>query len=92
MQDLKENTLLYRTIQVCYAILAICALDLFPPLGDLLQMSDFPSLEEMDPTQKAQLPSFLQGIDFNLCLAMIMIVDTVATYTIEKLIRFWFDG
>jgi hypothetical protein len=91
MQDLKENTLLYRTLQICYAILAICALNIFPPLGDLLQMSDFPTLDDMDLSQRAQLPRFLQDIDFNLCLSMVMVIDTVATYTIERQIRYWFE-
>jgi hypothetical protein len=91
MQDLKENVLLYRTLQVCYGILAICALNIFPPLGDLLQMSDFPTIDEMDPIQRTMLPSFLQEIDFNLCLSIVMIIDTVATYTIERQIRRWFE-
>jgi len=53
MADLRENRFLYRSLQACYAVLAICALEAFPPLNDLLQLSELPTT--MDDDQRALL-------------------------------------
>ena len=42
VEPLKKNKMLLRSLQVCYGTLLICALELFPPLSDLLQLSEFP--------------------------------------------------
>lgn len=42
MENLNENVVLFRSIQACYFILFICALDIFPPLNQLLQLSPLP--------------------------------------------------
>ena len=39
MNDLRENKLLWRSLQACYGVLLICALEIFPPLNDLLQLT-----------------------------------------------------
>ena len=44
MQSLCENMLLGRFTIVLYALLALLALELAPPLNHLLQLSPFPSL------------------------------------------------
>ncbi|KAL7577622.1 hypothetical protein ACA910_015141 [Epithemia clementina (nom. ined.)] len=46
MQDLPNNKLLYRSLQVSYAVLAICALQIFPPLNDLLQLTTLSAADE----------------------------------------------
>ena len=43
MENLNENVVLFRSIQVCYLVLFVCALDMFPPLNQLLQLSPLPS-------------------------------------------------
>mmetsp|Transcript_30537 Transcript_30537/g.61020 ORF Transcript_30537/g.61020 Transcript_30537/m.61020 type:complete len:1555 (+) Transcript_30537:226-4890(+) len=42
MENLNENVVLFRSIQACYFVLFICALDMFPPLNQLLQLSPLP--------------------------------------------------
>jgi hypothetical protein len=92
MQDLTENKMLYRCLQLCYVILAICALEIFPPLGDLLQMSDLPSMDEMSIELREKLPPLLQIVDFNVFLFLLMVVDTVAAFSVERQLRLWYDG
>ena len=45
MQNLRENKMLYRSLQLCYAVLLICTLEVFPPLNDLFQLTEFPSTQ-----------------------------------------------
>jgi cation-transporting ATPase 13A1 len=42
MQDFRDNTILLRVVQLCHAVIWICALEAFPPLNDLLQLAPFP--------------------------------------------------
>ncbi len=42
MESLSENVFLFRSIQACYFILFVCAVDAFPPLSQLLQLSPLP--------------------------------------------------
>lgn len=92
MQDLRENTMLYRSILLCYAILTICALEVFPPIGDLLQMSDLPTIEDLEPSQREKLPDFLQSVDFNIFLYSLMVLDTVLVFGFERQIRKYYDS
>lgn len=92
MQDLQENKLLFRSIQICYVVLTICALEIFPPLGDLLQMSDLPSVDKMEPQFFDQLPYILQVVDFNIFLFMLMLIDTFLVFFVERQLRRFYDG
>jgi hypothetical protein len=42
MKDVTENKLFYRNIQVLYVLLMVCAMEIFPPLNDLLQLTTLP--------------------------------------------------
>ena len=99
MADIHENKLLYRSLQVSYGILAVCALELFPPLNDLLQLTAMPStsdatgesfghlLNSENPLNKVivsvELPVFLCGV---------MAIDTVLVFAAERVIRSHFEG
>jgi hypothetical protein len=50
MKDLKENKLFYRSLLVCYAVIAICTLEIFPPLNELLQLAPLPTITAAMPT------------------------------------------
>ena len=41
-EPLRKNTMLLRSLQICYGVLFVCALEIFPPLNDLLQLTEFP--------------------------------------------------
>merc|ERR1712087_760255 len=43
MQDLKDNKLMSCCLKGCYFVLFACALDIFPPLNHLLQLSPLPT-------------------------------------------------
>ena len=43
MESLSENTLLCRSIQACYFALFVCALEVFPLLNQLMQLSPLPT-------------------------------------------------
>lgn len=99
MADIHENKLLYRSLQVSYGILAVCTLELFPPLNDLLQLTAMPSTSEAtgdssgfllnseDPLYKVlvsvELPVFLCGV---------MVIDTFLVFAAERAIRSHFEG
>ena len=70
----------------------MAAFEVFPPLGDLLQLSDFPLTEEMDQTLHSQLPAILQNLDFNLFLILLMVIDTATVYLLERQIRLYYNG
>ena len=52
MEDIWDNKLLLRSLQVCYGVLISCALEVFPPLNDLLQLAELPS---RNPKQSSQV-------------------------------------
>jgi hypothetical protein len=91
MQDLRENQLLYRSILLCYAILTICALELFPPIGDLLQMSELPTVTTLEPSLREQLPDFIQRVDFRVFLYSLMVIDTLFVFGFERQLRHYYD-
>ncbi|KAL7498233.1 hypothetical protein ACHAWT_006367 [Skeletonema menzelii] len=104
MENLTENKLLFRSIQACYATLFICALDIFPPLNQLLQLTPLPStgppsfnMSEYGHGSDADsiIPMMLQAIDvigFRLMLCIIMCLDTALVTLSEKAIRSVMDG
>ena len=104
MENLTENKLLFRSLQVCYATLFICALDIFPPMNQLLQLTPLPStgppsfnMSEFghggddDSTQGMMLQT-IDVIGFRLMLCIIMCLDTALVTLSEKAIRSVMDG
>jgi manganese-transporting P-type ATPase len=104
--DLRNNSLLYRTLQGCYAVLFVCAWEAFPPLNDLLQLAPLPSSAPAtlmhsdaggadDATQFISLPYLpvsLQDVNFPTFLTLLMVADTVAVFALERFWRRLFEG
>jgi cation-transporting ATPase 13A1 len=97
IEPLKKNKMLLRSLQVCYAVLISCALELFPPLSDLLQLSEYPSTTDDEaiewqmisldtnfllPIAKGIVTSF----GFPIFMFGLMVCDTALTFASEKLI------
>ena len=88
MQSLPENMLLYRSLQVCYAILLICSLEIFPPLNDLMQMASLPTASEVEHVESTQpLFQLVRIVGFQVFLPGLMIVDTVLAFAAERMLR-----
>jgi cation-transporting ATPase 13A1 len=94
MADLQENKLLYRSIQVCYAVLAICALEVFPPLNDLLQLSTLPTLQSDDDNfiaaSSGVWEAMMHTIDFRVFMCGLMAADTLLAFGVESAIVRYF--
>lgn len=99
MEDLRENKMMVRALQMSYAILFCCALEMFPPLNDLLQLAPLPansnvismhcSIGEHD-IYGMSLQILPETIGFKLTLCLFMIIDSLCSYLGEKsLIRFF---
>ena len=98
VEPLRQNKMLLRSLQACYAVLFCCALELFPPLSDLLQLSEYPSIESDDAQEWQEgsletdrLLSLANGVvssfGFPTFICGLMVVDTLLTFTVEKCIR-----
>eukprot|EP00980_Cylindrotheca_fusiformis_P026148 scaffold15472_cov117-Cylindrotheca_fusiformis.AAC.12 len=101
VEPLKKNKMLLRSLQICYAILACCALELFPPLSDLLQLSEYPETQgealkwdgkysEADiflPIAKGIVASY----GFPTFMFGLMVLDTSMTFALEKLVLLIFE-
>jgi cation-transporting ATPase 13A1 len=90
MADLKSNRLLYRTLQVCYGTLFACALEVFPPLNDLLQLASLATVSSRKaghwlsaPITNTMLVQVVQVIDFPAFLSLLMLIDTVIVFALE---------
>ena len=100
MENLTENKLLFRGLQGCYAVLFICALDIFPPLNQLLQLTPLPSTgppafnvsgsEEIGSIQGMMLQA-IDAIGFQLMLCIVMCLDTALVTLSERAIRSLMD-
>jgi len=96
MEDLKENTLLFRSITLCYCVLLVCALDMFPPLNQLLQLTSLPSQKGLPlyTTHDFNILSDLINqastlLGFRVTLLALMCADTACVICFEKVIRQW---
>ena len=98
MDDLHKNKLLYRSLQACYSVLAICALQVFPPLNDLMQLTALPDVENgMTPLvddKELKMEPWLEGLvqvvqisGFSLFIFGLMVADTVLAFAVERLTR-----
>jgi cation-transporting ATPase 13A1 len=100
--DLRSNQLLYRTLQVCYGILFACAFEVFPPLNELLQLAPLPSAhaEILDyafskrsvSTVNSLLLQMVQTLEFPAFLTLLMLVDTIAVFGLERSVVASFEG
>jgi cation-transporting ATPase 13A1 len=92
MADLRSNRLLYRTLQVCYAVLFACAFEVFPPMNDLLQLASLPTVaaDAMDgpfSTPEASdelLLQLVRALDFPAFLSFLMLLDTAIVFGLER--------
>ena len=88
MQSLHENKLLYRSLQVCYAVLLVCALEIFPPLNDLMQLTSLPTMSEIEHAESVHpLFQLVRLVGFQVFLPVLMIVDTVLAFAAERALR-----
>jgi manganese-transporting P-type ATPase len=101
MEDLWDNKLLLRSLQVCYGVLLVCALEVFPPLNDLLQLTELPdvlsNIEAIDRSaslggSSAILVSIAASTGFPVFMCALMVSDTIVTFGAEKLIVRTFDS
>mmetsp|Transcript_25181 Transcript_25181/g.53685 ORF Transcript_25181/g.53685 Transcript_25181/m.53685 type:complete len:271 (-) Transcript_25181:1975-2787(-) len=100
VEPLRENKMLWRSLQMCYVILFACALEIFPPLNDLFQLAEFPDAEGAsaewmtDRTHSDQSNSFflsastrlVQTLGFRFFMTGLMVCDTFLCFSVEKLI------
>jgi cation-transporting ATPase 13A1 len=106
VEPLRQNKMLWRSLQVCYAVLFACALEIFPPLNDLFQLAEFPdtmdagSLEWMtdsfDSDQSnlplmSSLTLLVKSIGFRSFMTGLMICDTLLVFIFERLILKTFE-
>lgn len=103
MESLPENTLLYRSIQACYFVLFVCALEVFPPLNQLMQLSPLPTagpptfnLDDAIGYDSSIVHDVLlqavNSVGFRTMLCVIMTMDTALVTLAEKAIRSLHEG
>ncbi len=104
MQDLHENKIMMRSLQLCYGLLFICALELFPPINDLLQLAPLPSASSVDllvsngiernssPIILHVLNPLLTTIGFKASLCLFMALDSLVAYVAERALLKIFEG
>ena len=95
MQDLRDNKMMMKALQICYVALFGCALEVFPPLNDLMQLAPFPEdgdamvgvIRLGDAGLHLQLlMTTVSTMGFKLTLCAIMVFDTVLSYSGEKVL------
>jgi cation-transporting ATPase 13A1 len=101
MQDFRENTMLLRGVQICHAVIWICALEVFPPLNDLLQLSPFPptdmsAIAQDDDwvaslEQAGGLTQLVRSLGFPTFMCLLMAADTAIAYGAEKAVARMFS-
>ena len=103
MQNLSENKMMMKGLQVCYVALFGCALEVFPPFNDLMQLAPLPAQGEeiiidmaADTGHHAAflgqlLVMGIQNIGFKQMLCALMVIDTTVSYVIEKALVNFFE-
>jgi len=101
MESLSENKLLFKSIQGCYFVLFVCAVEIFPPLNQLMQLSPLPTsgpptfneegssigTDVDDSFVHDLLLGAVNSVGFQAMLCAIMIADTALVTLAEKSIR-----
>merc|ERR1712008_69778 len=98
VQSLKENKMLWRSVQVAFAALFICATEIFRPLNILLQLSPMPTWGdvELDIGVGTEVGGVLMwfgkivGFKGVLC-AILVLQSALAWYVEEKIVKH-FEG
>jgi cation-transporting ATPase 13A1 len=100
MQDLRENKMMMKSLQVCYIALFGCALEVFPPINDLMQLAPLPAdgdaiVGDMSSDHAGLFLRLLilagEGIGFKLTLCALMVLDTVVCIACEKALVNFFE-
>eukprot|EP00549_Striatella_unipunctata_P001366 CAMPEP_0118721952 /NCGR_PEP_ID=MMETSP0800-20121206/31071_1 /TAXON_ID=210618 ORGANISM="Striatella unipunctata, Strain CCMP2910" /NCGR_SAMPLE_ID=MMETSP0800 /ASSEMBLY_ACC=CAM_ASM_000638 /LENGTH=307 /DNA_ID=CAMNT_0006629999 /DNA_START=24 /DNA_END=945 /DNA_ORIENTATION=- len=102
MEDFYENALFLRSVQACYAVLFVCALEIFYPLNQLLELSPLPDpddvltvlvLEKENDTQSNVwwLNPLIEAIGFPPTMCLLMVMDCVLSYSMELATRRCFE-
>lgn len=91
VENLNENKLLFRSIVFCYGALFVCALDIFPPLNDLLQLSTLPTDNAAVFSEKNDhfIKQMAESYGFRTLLSALMVTDTACVLASEYLVRSW---
>ena len=98
VEDLRNNKLLHQSLKICYTVLFVCALEIFPPLNDLLQLAPLPQWGDPLPMELArespqlELLQLINNIGFKTVLVALMVMDSFATYYAEKGLTRIFDS
>ena len=103
MESLRENVLLFRSIQACYFVLFVCASETFSPLNQLMQLSPLPTtgppaFNLRDGSEYSRsvghyvLLEALNLVGFRVMLCVVMSLDTVLVTLAEKTIRSVLEG
>ena len=87
MKSIRNNKLFYRSLMICYGSLLACALEVFPPRNDLLQLTTLPSLHDVDDiTLQGGLRSLLEATDFPVFFCGLMVLNTLLSFAYERTI------
>lgn len=101
VEDLRDNKLLLQSLKICYTILFVCALEIFPPLNDLLQLAPLPhgddatahlTLEILRENPQFEVLQIFGVLGFKTVLVALMMIDTLATYYAERGLMRLFDS
>lgn len=94
-EPLRKNTLLLRSLQICYAILFGCALEVFPPLNDLFQLAEFPAAGDGDLVANGSISRMISNVirivGFPVFVSGLMAADTALVFAVEHVILQLFE-
>ncbi len=103
VEPLRQNKLLWRSLQLCYVILFACALEIFPPLNDLFQLAEFPDVvgdgvkdwmvDNSNPNDTYLMPiltRLVQSVGFNVFMTGLMLFDIILVFSSERMILQYF--
>jgi len=98
-ENLMDNKLMLRSVQVSYGALFASALEVFPPLNQLIQLAPLPTPEvvrampvDMIQNENVYLSGMVDMFGFNVTLCIFMVLDGVLSYVAEKTIVRIFEG
>ena len=103
MEELHMNKLYFRSVQGCYFVLFVCAVEIFPPLNQLMQLSPMPTSGPpsfnlqggnafSDSFVHEMLIQTVSSVGFRTALCAIMVLDTALVTSAEKMLRSIFDA
>jgi cation-transporting ATPase 13A1 len=97
MEDLVDNKLLWRSFQVSFGMLFVCALEIFTPLNQLLQLSPLPTLSMEESARLLEngagengdllfftLSKIVDIVGFRFTLCVLMVIDSALAFVVEK--------